>query len=154
MKKIQTYLRFPLILLVMISGFLVSCHDQLKEEVFSFVGATNYWKTEADADAGILGAYESFLSADYFGRFYFELTEMPTDHTTINRNDTFQQLDRWDLIANHPFVFQVWNIMYQQIGRANGVIKNVPNISMDESKKKAILAEAKFMRAFDLFNIV
>jgi hypothetical protein len=154
MKKIQIYLRLPLILLVMLSGFLVSCHEQLKEEIFSFVGATNYWKTEADADAGILGAYESFLSADYFGRFYFELTEMPTDHTTINRNDTFQQLDRWDLIANHPFVFQVWNIMYQQIGRANGVIKNVPQISMDENKKKAIIAEAKFIRAFDLFNIV
>jgi hypothetical protein len=72
MKKIQTYLRLPLILLVMLSGFLVSCHDQLKEEIFSFVGATNYWKTEADADAGILGAYESFLSNDYFGRFYFD----------------------------------------------------------------------------------
>ncbi|MFN3381922.1 MAG: hypothetical protein ACK41O_20870 [Runella zeae] len=69
MKKIQTYFRLPLLVLGLLSGCLVSCHDQLKEEVFSFVGATNYWKTEADATAGVLGAYESFLSNDYFGRF-------------------------------------------------------------------------------------
>ena len=154
MKKIQTCFRLPFLVLGLLSGFLVSCHDQLKEEVFSFVGATNYWKTEADATAGVLGAYESFLSSDYFGRFYFELTEMPADFTTINRNDTYQQLDRWDLLANHPFILQCWNIMYQQISRANGVIQNVPNITMDATKQKSIIAEAKFIRAFDFFNIV
>ena len=154
MKKILSYFRLHIIFLGLLSSFLISCHDQLKEEVFSFVGATNYWKTDADANAGVLGAYESFLSNDYFGRFYFELTEMPADFTTINRNDTYQQLDRWDLLANHPFVLQGWNIMYQQISRANGVIQNVPSIAMNETRKKSIIAEAKFIRAFDFFNIV
>jgi starch-binding outer membrane protein, SusD/RagB family len=153
MKNIKTFLRILMLALVFSAGILVSCHDQLQEEVFSFVGATNYWKTADDANAGILGAYESFLSNDYFGRFYFELTEMPADFTTINRNDTYQQLDRWDLLANHPFVLQGWNIMYQQISRANGVIQNVPKITMDETRKKSIVAEAKFIRAFDFFNI-
>jgi hypothetical protein len=136
------------------AGLLVSCHDQLNEQVFSFVAATNYWKTADDANAGVLGAYESFLSTDYYGRFYFELTEMPADFTTINRNDTYQQLDRWDMLANHPFILQAWNIMYQQIGRANGVVQNVPKISMDATRQKSILAEARFIRAFDYFNIV
>ena len=154
MKKIKSFLKLPVLILSLSLGLLASCHDQLNEEVFSFVGATNYWKTEADATAGVLGAYESFLSNDYFGRFYYEFTEMPTDFTTINRNDVFQQLDRWDLLANHPFILQVWNIMYQQISRANGVLQNVPNIKMDATKQKSIMGEAKFIRAFDYFNIV
>jgi hypothetical protein len=154
MKNIKSIFKIPVLISSLSMAMLISCHDQLKEEVFSFVGATNYWKTADDANAGVLGAYESFLSSDYFGRFYFELTEMPADFTTINRNDTYQQLDRWDLLANHPFVLQGWNIMYQQIGRANGVIQNVPKITMDETRKKSIIAEAKFIRAFDFFNIV
>lgn len=154
MKNRLSFVKIPLLVLVFSLSSLFSCNDQLQEEVFSFVGATNYWKTADDATAGILGAYESFLSNDYFGRFYFELTEMPADFTTINRNDTYQQLDRWDLLPNHPFVLQVWNIMYRQIGRANGVIQNVPNIEMDAVKKKSIVGEAKFIRAFDYFNIV
>lgn len=154
MKTIKKALLKPVLVLTMASGMMASCHNQLQEEVFSFVAATNYWKTADDANAGILGAYESFLSTDYYGRFYFELTELPADFTTINRNDTYQQLDRWDLLANHPFVLQCWNVMYQQISRANGVIKNVPNIKMDATRQKSIIAEARFIRAFDFFNIV
>jgi hypothetical protein len=153
MKSFNKYLRY-IVLAISAPVMFASCHKDLNEEVFSFVAATNYWKTEADADAGVLGVYESFLSSNYYGRFYFELTELPSDHTTINRNDQFQQLDRWDLLPNHPFVLNVWNIMYEQIGRANGVIENVPNITMPAAKKASVIGEAKFIRAFDYFNIV
>lgn len=150
----KTIRYFTYSFLLLSAGFLHSCKDALKEEVFSFVATENYWKTEADAEAGIIGTYESFLNSNYYGRFYFELTELPADFVTINRNDTYQTLDRWDLIANHPFVLQVWNTMYQQISRANGVIQYVPAIAMDEQKKQAIVGEAKFIRAFNYFNIV
>jgi hypothetical protein len=154
MKNIFSRLRIQLVSFSFALTSLSSCTDQLNEEVFSFVSAKNYWLTEADATAGILGTYESFLSTNYYGRFYFEMTEMPADFTTINRNDQFQQMDRWDMLADHPFFLQCWNIMYQQISRANGVIKNVPNIKMDVTKQKSIIAEGRFIRAFNFFNIV
>lgn len=153
MKYLKKYQPLAVLFLTLVLT-LSSCKKDLKEEIYSFVSTENFWKTESDADAAVLGVYESFLSTDYFGRFYFELTEMPADFTTINRNDTYQQLDRWDQLSNHPFVLQCWNIMYQQISRANGVIENVPSIKMDDTKKKSIVAEAKFIRAFDYFNIV
>jgi hypothetical protein len=131
-----------------------SCKKDLEEQVYSFVAATNFWKTEADAEAGIIGVYERFQDINYFGRFYYELTELPADFTTINRNDTYQQLDRWDLAATHPFISSVWNTMYQQISRSNAVIQNVPKIEMNEAKKNSIIGEAKFIRAFNFFNIV
>jgi hypothetical protein len=154
MRKIISIFKIHLVSISVAVTSLSSCTEQLNEEVFSFVSAKNYWLTEADATAGILGTYESFLSTNYFGRFYFEMTEMPADFTTINRNDQFQQMDRWDMLADHPFFLQCWNIMYQQIGRANGVLKNVPNIKMDVTRQKSILAEGRFIRAFNFFNIV
>src|SRR4028119_1594583 len=84
-------------ILLLITLTCFSCKKDLEEQVYSFVAAKNFWKTEADAEAGIVGVYERFQDINYFGRFYYELTEMPADFTTINRNDTYQQLDRWDL---------------------------------------------------------
>ena len=139
----------------LLSGLLFSgCTKDLEEEVFSFVAVPNFWKTAADADAGVKGIYASFYTGQYLNSQYWAVLEQPSDFTTINRNDTHQQLDRWDLPPNHPFVTDLWNQMYQQIARANGVITNVPGISMPEATKKAILGEAKFLRAFVYFHIV
>jgi tetratricopeptide (TPR) repeat protein len=43
--------------------------------------------------------------------------------------------------------------MYQGIYRANQVIAKVPNIAMDESLKKRVIAEAKFLRGLFYFNL-
>ncbi|MHA4846721.1 RagB/SusD family nutrient uptake outer membrane protein [Flavitalea antarctica] len=135
------------------SGLLFSgCTKDLEEEVYSFVAVPNFWKTAADAEAGIKGVYASFYPL--MNSNYWVVLEQPADFTTINRNDTHQQLDRWDLPSNHPFVTDLWNAMYQQIARANGVIANVPGINMPDAAKKGVLGEAKFLRAFDYFTIV
>lgn len=154
MKLLKFLLLKPILVSILSIALLMSCSEQLNEEVYSFVATNNFWKTADDANAGVLGAYESFVNSNYFGRFYFEVTEMPTDFVTINRNDTFQQLDRWDLLPNHPFILQLWNVIYEQISRANGVVQYVPGITMDAARQKSIIAEAKFIRAFDYFNIV
>jgi starch-binding outer membrane protein, SusD/RagB family len=156
MNKFKTHILRFMILIALITGVNTSCKNALDEEVFSFVSTINYWKTEADADAGIIGVYESFLANEYYGsnNGFFNITEMASDFVNINRNETFLALDRWDLISNHPHVASAWNIIYQQIGRANNVISFVPNIPMNDTKKASVVAEAKFLRAFDYFNLV
>ena len=156
MNNLKSYLLRCMVLTAIMAGLNTSCKNALDEEVFSFVSASNYWKTASDAESGIIGAYAPFTSGDYFGynSGYFNITEMASDFVTINRNETFLSLDRWDILSNHPHVANAWNIIYQQIGRANNVIQFVPNIEMDATKKAAIVAEAKFIRAFDYFNLV
>lgn len=49
----------------------------------------------------------------------------------------------------------VWDGCYQSINIANGAIKHIPAIKMDdESKRKELIAEAKFFRAYNYFYLV
>lgn len=152
MNKIKQYIVFVLVLLCFSVSFS-GCTKDLDEKVYSFIATQDFWKTAADAEAGIKGAYEAFIVDPYIPNYYY-VVEQPSDFTTINRNDTHQQLDRWDLPSNHPFVTNLWNQLYRQIARSNGVVLNVANISMNETTKKSIIAEAKFLRAQNYFIIV
>lgn len=47
-----------------------------------------------------------------------------------------------------------YQTMYVAIRRANVVVERVPNISMDETLKNRLIAEARFMRGFFYFKLV
>src|SRR6478609_6283143 len=47
-----------------------------------------------------------------------------------------------------------WGGLYQMITRANLVLARVPDITMDDTQKNQILAEAKFLRALGYFYLV
>ncbi|MGB6152829.1 MAG: RagB/SusD family nutrient uptake outer membrane protein [Pricia sp.] len=47
-----------------------------------------------------------------------------------------------------------WTGQYRGINLANQVLANVPDISMDESLKSRLLAEARFFRGYHYFNLV
>jgi hypothetical protein len=49
--------------------------------------------------------------------------------------------------STHPYIESVWQAAYAGINRANAVIGRVPAIAMDETRKRQIVAEAKFLRA-------
>src|SRR5690606_17211169 len=46
-----------------------------------------------------------------------------------------------------------WETLYVGVYRSNQVIANVPNIEMDATLKKRVIAEAKFLRALFYFNL-
>lgn len=131
-----------------------SCDEPLEEEVYSFISTSNFYQTAEDANAAILGAYESFLGQAYFNRRFWEMLELPSDQVTIHRNPVFMALDDWNLTADHEFVNDFWRIMYQQINRCNVVIERVADIEMDAQRKASIIAEAHFLRAYNYFNLV
>src|SRR5699024_12655372 len=49
---------------------------------------------------------------------------------------------------------QIWNGSYEAINIANGAIKYIPEITMDENLQKKLVAEARFFRAFNYFYLV
>ena len=48
----------------------------------------------------------------------------------------------------------IWDDCYKAINVANGAIKHIPEISMDQSLANRLVGEAKFFRAFNYFNLV
>jgi hypothetical protein len=47
-----------------------------------------------------------------------------------------------------------WNGQWNAVARCNQVISNVPKITMNETLKARLIAEAKFLRAYFYFNLV
>ena len=135
-----------------LSTLFVSCNDELEEVPFSFISRENFYNTAADAEAAVFAIYAEFTSFDHID--WMSCMMHSSDYGTIHRNATHMAVDSWQLNSEHPFVNDTWNWFYRIINYSNAVIGNVPRIEMEETKQNAIIAEAKFARAYSYFQLV
>jgi hypothetical protein len=119
----------------------------------------SYYTLPGHADAAIAAAYTQtrFIGAGA-GIFAtnFSMLEMPTGTA---RTETGQNTDLNNLLGlsyngDNVFVNNWWNGPYSVIAQANLVLDKVPGIKMDEAKKKQVLGEAQFLRAWSYFYLV
>lgn len=75
----------------------------------------------------------------------------------------YHPLDYFEIVADNPISFQLWDDLYRLIYRANVIIERTPavNIPIGQSRNSAgllfkdqFIGEALFMRAFAYFNLV
>lgn len=133
------------------------CSESLKESPESFIGPSNFYKTEADAQAALIGAYSALRQNDEYPaqRNYHIMVSFPTPVMSYAQPGVVaarDQSDNWQFTSGHEYVNNTYNRIYIGILRANAVIQNVPTISMNQGRKDAIIAEARFLRAFHYFN--
>ena len=138
---------------------LVSCtKDFLDPQAPGTILEINYYKTESEAYAGLVAAYD--ILSKHSGGFENTITMFnagsddctgggaaPVDKTPLNffSNYTLDQ-------NNVPGSF--WNNFYQGIFRANTLLVKLPNVPMDASKKARFTAEAKMLRAYYHFELL
>ncbi len=144
MKKIISYISVALIIL--------SCEDSLEEVPKDFVSNTNFWQTAADAEAGVRGIYEVDQQLPWNDQF-LEL------HSDFGKGrGSWASISNWDKPMDPTHIGRAqnyfWNLLYLAVKRANTVLANVPDIEMNEDSKSALLAEARFMRAWQYFILV
>lgn len=137
--------------IILISVLLTSCENILVEEVFDQLAPNNFFITAEDAEASLVAAY---AASQVLGdrRDYLLLAELNTDILIQREGGLRRDAQRiedftWD--ATHPWFQGMWNRHYQAIYRANVVLDKVPAIQMSEVRKSQILAEARFLRAFN-----
>lgn len=128
---------------------MTSCGKQgLEESVYSSLGAGNYFTNANDANALLNAAYASEQRRVF--RNYFIMAEIPTG-TVYDRAGGLEALAKpfedfsWN--PTHSFFLEAWGIHYTSVYRANLVLDRVPDIDFDETEKKQILAQAKFLRS-------
>src|SRR5690606_32299895 len=89
-------------------------------------------------------------------RDYLTFNEFTTD-VAIERegaiNANTQPIENFNFQTSHPWFDFWWERYYSAIYRANTVLDRVPEISMDQNRKEQILAEARFLRAFNYFYL-
>lgn len=116
----------------------------------------SFWKNETDATRGINAVYGTFYrTASLYSRWIFYHGILKSDEGFgsggdggLNNLMRFNQTD-----YNQNLTADTWQTLYVGVFRANQVIANVPNITMNETTKKRIIAEAKFLRALFYFNL-
>jgi len=138
---------------------LASCTDEeLQLNNPNGITTTTFWQTENDVNGAFAATYGLLknVNGGYWGVRGTELTNGRGDDFVI-RNDvaSLYQLSTFTNTADNETASTMWNIAYQDIFRANQIIENVPLVpGLDAEKQTMYVAEAKFLRALNYFNLV
>lgn len=141
-------------LTILITGFSSCQNDFLDENPQSFISPSNFYKTEADANAALVAVYNALrpiYSQDM--TFVGDLAGEQTNVGTAANTDRLE-INNFTVQTTNLILSNNWNNNYTVINRANAVINRVPAIDMATDKKDVIIAEAQFLRSLCYFNLV
>ncbi len=136
------------------------CSSFLDEAAPSNLTPESFYTIPDHAEAAIASVYADtrFIGGD--GGIFsstWQLLEAPTGTSTTEtaQNSDLNNLYSLTYDGNTQHVINWWNGLYRVIAQANLVLEKVPGITpMDESQKKRILGEARFLRAWAYFYAV
>lgn len=140
--------------LLSVSVMFAACTKKLDITPAGAVSQSNFWKTGDDALLGVNAMYVPFDGEEFYGRGYMWFINASDDMVTgrINTNaDAIKNFSR--TYYSSSYTVDQWDMRYSVIRRANDVITNVPNISMDASLKNRYLGEAYFLSGLMYFQL-
>jgi hypothetical protein len=137
--------------------FLASC-NKLHETAYSNVSPQSFFTTKNDVNAALVAMYRPLQNCcggpEQAGTFVLNLA---SDEGTSN-NSLWSQYDNLTYTPGSASeVHDMWGSYYQSISSANFVLDNekkIDGLFSNVADANAKLAEAKFMRATDYFQLV
>ena len=146
--------KFKYILLFILA---FGCSD-LEEQVYSEISPSNFYQNASEANAAVVSIYNSYSRS--IGLFDFGLASMvvmPSPYMVARVPwraywGTYQ-VSSGDAIS----LPRVWDSFYQSIFRANVLINELEGRTFSENEEQdrlALVAEAKWLRAWSYFNLV
>jgi hypothetical protein len=117
-----------------------------------------FWKTAADASAGVNAIYGNMRSWENTAFPAIAIESMGSDDAEKGSSPSdasfFLDFDTFTIDPNQGNIGGFWNGQYRNINYCNQVLANVPAITMDATLKAQYLSEAKFIRALSYFRLV
>jgi hypothetical protein len=139
--------------------FIASCNKQTLELTNpNGITTSTFWKSEDDVNSAFAATYGLLrdVNGGYWGVRGVELSNGRGDDFFI-RNDVsyLYQLSTFTNTADNAAATSLWNVSYQAIFRANQIIEKVPTVpNLSAYKQQTYIAEAKFLRGLNYFNLV
>ena len=145
-----------LILICLMIFSLSSCmEDFLEEETYSNLQPGSFYKTGADALAAVSAVYNCFqiYGNEWWnaGLAYMNMTDGATD---IMYTQWFSAYENYTYNSSDDQIYNLWKWAYFASNTANTAIGRLPGITMDPTLNARLIAEAKFLRALNYFNLV
>ena len=148
----RKYINFQAGILLVLLSFAAACNKILDQEPLTALTPKDALGSASNAEAALSSAYSALLPGTYYGEYMHTITELPGDNTTTE-NGLRTEWDNFTWNPTTPFV-QAYNQIYNAIAKANFIIALVPDVDMNEERKKQIIGEAHFLRALHYFNLV
>jgi hypothetical protein len=138
----------------MMALFLVACSDILEETPRS-IYTPEYFKTEKGVMGGLTSMY-THLRYIYGEAYYYNTCVTGTDEVTYaqSADANFKDMDLsgvGSITASSSRSDRLWTAAFPNINTASGVIENAEAVG---TISNALIAEARFFRAFDYFILV
>jgi hypothetical protein len=159
--QIRTIIKSGFVIIMLGILGLTGC-QKLDEIPPGILNPETYFETQEDALTALTGAY-----AGHYGgaqRYYLKSWIIVVDVGSDDMGDGFggiqerKEMDRFKFDPQFGDFYWVWWSAYLIINRAGNVIENValmPDNAFDTPElKKRIIAEARFLRAQNYFNLV
>jgi tetratricopeptide (TPR) repeat protein len=156
MKKV-TYI------ILMTSLIFLSCSKAFLDKApESSITSGNFYKTLAQFDQALVGAYASLRGAEGFSTAVYSMTEMRSDNThfiyntgnraigVTSREDADEFLD----VSTSPIIADNYDNHYSGIARVNAILGNLSKAGLSEQDVDRITGQAKFLRALYYFDLV
>lgn len=140
---------FNIIWVVPVLVFFCSCEDFLDRKPLNNLDEKQFWQNEQQAIQGVTAIYAVLQNSGVYGDYV--LNDM---YTPIADETEGGQINLGLHTADYGKFSTKWTSLYLGINRANIALKRIPSILMNESLKKRLLAEAKFLRALFYFNLI
>lgn len=136
------------------------CSKFLEEEDPSNLSPDSYYTIPEHADAAIASAYAQTRFIGGGAGIFVQNFSLPEVLSGTAKTETGQNSDLNNLIGlsyngDNLLIGNWWNGCYSVIAQTNLILKKVPGITpMDETAKKQILGQARFLRAWAYFYLV
>jgi hypothetical protein len=139
--------------MVMTTLFLAGCSKILEEQPRS-IYTPDFFKTEKGVVGGVTALYAN-LRYIYGNAYYYNTGETGTDEVTYaqSADQNFKVMDlsgQGDITSTSSRSDVLWNNGFPAINTANGIIENGSLTGVSD----ALIAEARFFRAFYYFQLV
>ena len=138
----------------MVALSLTSCEDILEEQPRATY-TPEFFQTERGVRGGITSLY-AHLRYIYGQAYYYNTTETGTDEVTYGQSadQNFLVMDlsgRGEITPQDSRADVLWGAAFSNINTASGIIENAAAVG---TIPDALVAEARFFRAFDYFLLV
>ncbi|AUS05058.1 RagB/SusD family nutrient uptake outer membrane protein [Pseudotamlana carrageenivorans] len=137
---------------------LASCEDYLDLTPISEETSENAYETASQIESALIGAYESFQSAEYYvwDNILFQDVRSDNNYAGGDNPEIFA-IDFLEITPTHSRLYKNWSNIYNAISKANIVLERVDDVTdplLTEARKREIKGEAYFLRSYHYFTLV
>ncbi|MEA4974270.1 MAG: RagB/SusD family nutrient uptake outer membrane protein [Paludibacter sp.] len=154
--KVKQNIKTGAIALLLI-GFLLhlsSCSDFLDKTPHTLTPET-YFNNESELESFLTGVYSPIMQEHFYGNNYPLYNAGGDDLTFFQRANSTPSMICANASSSNTYISTFWRILYEGINRANILLENVDkNLSIDQTYRDRVRAEAKFLRSFYYFNLI